>query len=229
MKTEILETEQKHVIETEISPLLSKASSLVVKSHDDRFSAVSFIKSLKEMKDRIEERFHPTRNKQAAYKAYEVALETEKSFYSPIDEAVKISNAAVKTFDTNEAIRVMREAREAEAKRQESERKEREKLEEQARKAEEKGKVEKAEVLREQAQSVTVAPSFTPTPVSTKKLIWKCKVTNLFFLCKAIASGQVPFSVVEVRASALNDFAKNHDGKTKIEGLEFYQESNGRI
>lgn len=228
MTTLQLEPEQKQFHETEISPALERARGLVVKNADQRFVAAAFIKSLKELKDKIEERFHPTKNKQQAYKTYEDLLETEKAFYGPIDEAVKISTATVKTFDTNEAQRVQREAQEAEAKRLDEERKQREKLDAKAVKAEEKGQTEKAETLREQAANVSVAPSFAP-PVASKKLVWKVKVTNLFGLCKAIAAGQVPFSCVEVRQSALNDFAKNYDGKTKVEGLEFFQESAGRI
>lgn len=224
-----LNKEQEQVIQQEISPLLQTAKTLVIKNQDQRGDAVLFVKKLKELKEKIEERYHPTRNKQTAYRAYEEALETEKAFYTPIDEAVKISNTAVKTFDTAEALTIQRQAQEAEAKRQEAERIEREKLEAKAKKAEEKGKVEQAEVLREQAENVTVAPKFTPPPAAAKKLVWKARVTNLFALCKAIASGQVPFSVVEVRISALNDFAKNYDGKTKIDGLEFYQEANSRV
>lgn len=226
MNTLTLEPEQKETIETEINPALQKAKSLIVKTQEHRSDAVSFIKTLKTMKEKIEERFHPTSNKKKAYEVYEDLLQTEHAFYDPIDEAVKIANGAVKTFDTSEAIRVQREAQAAEAKRQEEERRQREKLEADARKAEEKGKFEKAETLREQAENVTVAPSFAPPPVATKKLIWKAKVSSLFLLCKAIASGQVPFSVIEIRLSALNDWAKGYDGKTKIDGIEFYQETS---
>jgi len=229
MTTAILEQEQKQAIESEIAPALQKARALVVKNQDQRSEAVSFVKSLKAMKEKIEERFRPTANKKKAYEVYEDLLETEHAFYDPIDEAVKVTNATVKQFDTQEAMKAQREAQEAEAKRQEAERKERERLEALAKKAEEKGKVEKAELLREQAVTVNVAPSFTPPPQPTKKLIWKAKVTNLFQLCQAIAAGQVPFSVVEIRVSALNDFAKNHDGKTKINGIEFFQEAVTRI
>ena len=229
MTTAQLEQEQKQAIETEIAPALQKARSLVVKNQDQRIEAATFIKGLKSLRDAIEDKFRPTANKKKAYDIYQDLIETEHAFYDPIDEAVKIANSAVKKFDTEEAIRAQREAQEAEAKRQEAERKERERLEAQAKKAEEKGKVEKAEVLREQAQTVTVAPSFTPPPTPVKKLVWKAKVTNLFSLCKAIVSGQVPFNVVEVRVSALNDFAKGYDGKSKIDGLEFYQEASSRI
>jgi hypothetical protein len=229
MTNEILEQEQKQTIETEIVPALQKARSLVVKNHDHRFEAVGFVKSLKAMKEKIEERFHPTQNKERAYEVYKDLVETEHAFYDPIDEALKVTNGTVKTFDTQEAIKIQRQAQEDKAKRQKAEREECERLEAKAMKEAEKGNTEKAEVLLQQAETVTVAPSFTPPPQPAKKLIWKCKVTNLFALCQAIATGQVPFSVVEVRQSALNDFSKNYDGKTKINGIEFYQEAITRI
>lgn len=70
---------------------------------------------------------------------------------------------------------------------------------------------------------------FTPPPAQIKKLVWKARVTNMIKLCRQIGEGNVPFSVVDVQQSKLNDFAKAYDGQTKIEGLEFYQESTGRI
>lgn len=229
MTTLQLEPDQKQAIETEISPALEKARSLVVRNSEERGLAVFFIKGLKEMKEKIENRFHPTANKKKAHEVYEDLLETEHAFYDPIDEAVKIANGTVKTFDTNEAIRVQREAQDAEAKRQEAERKEREKLESQAQKQEGKGNVERAANLREQAENVSVAPTFAPPPASVKKLIWKATCTNVFLLCKAIVTGKVPYTVLEVNVAQLNAFAKTYDGKTKIEGLEFKQESAGRI
>ena len=220
--------ETEKVIETEASQFLVKANSFLIKTDEQRGEAVSFVKFLKERKTRIEEDYHFTKNKQDAYKTYEGALDTEKKIYGPFDEAIKVTNTTVKQFDTQEAIKVQMAAQEAEAKRQEQERLEREKILEKARKAEEKGKVEKAEVLREQAETVSVQPTFVPTQ-AVKKLVWKAKVNNLFLVCQAIAKGQIPFSVVEIRVSALNDFAKGYDGKTKIDGIEFYQESNSRI
>lgn len=226
--TPTMTAEQEHEIQSEVIPALQRARSLVVKDQEDRTLAKSFVEGLKNMKEKIEERFSPTANKKKAYAVYESLLAAEHAFYDPIDEAISVTNKTVKQFDTQEAIKIQRAAQEAEAKRQEAERVEREKLLEKARKAEEKGKAEKAEVLREQAETVTVAPTFVPTQ-AVKKLVWKAKVNNLFMVCQAIAKGQIPFSVVEIRVSALNDFAKGYDGKTKIDGIEFYQEVSSRI
>lgn len=224
-----LQLEQKEVIETEITPMLDRARRLSVRTKDDRNFAAGTISFFKEMRERIEETFHPTRNKQTAYKAYSDALETEKAFYGPIEEAEKLTKAAIKTFDTQEAIKAQQEAERLEAERRDKEEKERAKLEARAEKELEKGNEAKAATLLEQAEYVQVAPSFSPPPAATKKLVTKARVLNTFQLCKLIADGVIPFNVVEVKQSALNDWAKTQDVKQKFAGIELYQESAGRV
>lgn len=280
----ILEQEQKQAIETEVSPALEKAKSLVVRNHEERSLAAAFIEGLKDMKEKIEERFHPTANKKKSYAVYEDLLETEKAFYVPIDLAIELSRKTVRKFDTDETIRIQREQREAQEKKDQQEREERAKREAEAKaeqEAEERRQLEEFERLEKEKkdklalqQAATEAGNskvagiaakeiakidnqilqveqdgekkieeiqrkaedipaeklkFTPPPLPTKKLIWKARVTNMAKLCRSIGEAEVPFCVVEIRQSALNDFAKNYDGKTKIEGLEFYQEATGRI
>lgn len=222
-----LAQEQKQTIEAEIRPLVSR--DLTVKTNDDRVLLVADIKRAEDLKKRIEEKFHPTANKVAAYEAYQNALDTEKAFYEPIEAFVKSAKLSVKTFDTNEALRVQREQEAAEARRREQERIEQEKLLERAVKADESGKTEIAEALLNRAETVQAPLTFTAAPQSVKKLVWKARVLNMQKLARAVADGLVPFSVLEVRQSALNDYAKGHDGKSKVDGLEFYQESAGRI
>lgn len=231
MQTETVETmeSEKQIIETEITPMLERARSIHIMTREQRGFAENMVKSLKEMRARIEETFHPTRNKQAAYKAYDAALETEKSFYGPIDEAEKLTKAAIKKFDTAIALKAQQEAERQEAERRDREAKERAKLEAKAEKELAKGNEAKAETLLEQAENVKLAPSFTPPPEAVKKLVTKARVLNMFKLCKLICEGLVPYSVIEVKQSALNDWAKSQDPKSKMDGIEFTQEVNGRI
>lgn len=279
-----LETEQKQVLETEISPILETAKSMVVKNQEQRSFAASFIAQLKDLKENIETRFHPTANKKKAYEVYESLLATERAFYNPIAEAEAIAKKSVRDFDTSETLRIQREQREAQEKEEQKEREEKAKREAEAKaeqEAEEKRQLEEFERLEEEKrkkialqqsatesgnakvagiaakevakieseiqkvseegekkldeikQKAEEAPAlkmaFKPAPMPVKKLVWKARITNMMKVCRAIGSGDVPFNVVEVRQSALNDFAKDYDGKTKIEGLEFYQESTGRI
>ena len=42
--------------------------------------------------------------------------------------------------------------------------------------------------------------------------------------CKSIGEGLIPFNAVEFKQSALNELGKNYDGKSKIAGIEFYED-----
>jgi len=228
MQTMTLTNDQRKLMDSEVSPMVQKAKSVVVTNTAQKSLAIELVKSMKDLRTRIEIKFHITRNKQGAYKTYQDALDTEKSFYDELDTCVKHISQTVKVYERDVSLKAQREVAEAEAKRQETERKEREKLEAKAQKAEEKGKIEKAAVLREEAETVTAAPVFTP-PTEARKLIWKCVVNNPLLACQSIGKGLVPTSVVDFKLSALNQFAKGYDGKTEIPGIRYYQDVNSRI
>lgn len=227
--TTLLEKDQQEAIETEVSPMIDRARALVVKNDDQRALAVSFGKGLKELKAKIEERFHPTANREKALKLWQESKDTENAFYAPIDNAIDAVKKTITTYDREEAIKQQRLAEEAEAKRQEEERKEREKLLKKAETAEKNGHTEKAETLLEQAENVTAKPVFIPTK-DVKKLVWKARIKNQFLACKSIGEGLIPFTAVEFRQAALNDLGKAYEAnKQPIPGIEFYQDVNGRI
>lgn len=222
-----LQEDQKKTLNSEVVPMLANAKGLEIKIDEHKRIAIEFRKGIKELKEKIEVTFHPTKNKQDAYRAYENALDTEKAFYNPLNEADDCVRLKIKGYERDIALEAQRKAQEIEAKRLEAERIEREKLLAKAQKAEEKGKIEKAESLREQAESPQLSQVIEVSPpVATKKLVWRANVTNMTALCKSIADGKVPFSVLQIRESALKDFAKLYDGKSKIDGLSFYQDVN---
>lgn len=222
-----LAPEQQNTIEKEILPLQQRLAALAVTTAEERSTLVADIRAAEDLAKRIEERFRPTANKEAAHKAYKGALETEKAFYGPITDFVTRAKAEIRKFDTAETIRINKENEIRDAKRRDAERERSEALIEKAADAEKEGKTELAEALLDQAQTPP-APKFTP-PQATKKLIWKARVVNLSKLCQSIVNGLAPFTVVEVRQAGLNDFAKSYDGKTSVPGLEFYQEAATRI
>lgn len=150
-----LEIEQKQVLETEVTPLVNQARSLIVKNYEQRSEAVSFAERIKAFKKSIEDRFAPTGNKKKAYELYEATLATEKAFYVPLDQALEITKNTVNVFDRDEALRVQREAEVARVKRQEEERKERERLEDIA--LEEKLKAAEALRLENEARERAAA------------------------------------------------------------------------
>ena len=229
MSPATMELEQKQVLETEIAPIIQKAKALVVKSPEQRIAAVKFADGIDDVKEKIEERFHPTINREKALQIWKDLKDTENAFYEPLDEAKKIIKDTVKAYDREVALKQQKEAELAEAKRLEEERKERERLQKLADAAAAKGKTEKAEALALQAESVTIAPTFNPAPQASKKLIWKARVTNMMWACKSIGDGLIPFNAVEFKQSALNELGKAYDGQSKIAGIEFYQDVNARI
>lgn len=100
------------------------------------------------------------------------------------------------------------------------------KIEEVKREGEEK----MAQIERKAEEPLPEKVKFTPPPQPAKKLIWKARCTNVFKLCQSIAAGLVPYTLIDgVSQMELNKVAKNYDGVSKIDGLEFTQETNGRI
>ena len=100
----IISEEPKEVLETQVPALKRQASELVVMDPGGRSVAESFVKRLRELKTAIEEKFHPTKNKQDARKVYEQLMDAEKAFYVPIDEAIETVRATVKEYDRKAAI-----------------------------------------------------------------------------------------------------------------------------
>ena len=291
--------EQKQVLEQEVPALKEKALALKVIDTLTRQNAEVFVKTLRSFKDKIEERFHPTKNKKDAYKLYEQTLDTEKAFYVPIDEAIKIASETVKEYDRKQAIAAREAAEKIERERQERERVERERMERESREAVEKAKLEEqkakearereaaakiekeeaekklaeasaagdatakkvaeievkakdreikinaeaaetaeiateghleqAQVAQEQSESVSLEPKPTPVAKEVKKLVWKARVISVKIACRSIGEGLLPFTMVDIKPGELNKIAKDYDGKTRIPGIEFYEDVSGRI
>jgi hypothetical protein len=133
----ILQPEEKQTIETEITPLALRANNLIVKNREERGALASDIKAAADLKEKIEEKFHPTSNKVKARETYEAALDTEKQFYEPINRFITAGKGAIKHFDTQEAIKIQREEREAREREEQKEREAQAQREAEARAAQE--------------------------------------------------------------------------------------------
>lgn len=115
----------------------------------------------------------------------------------------------------------------AEAEAAEKQRKEREKLEAQADKARAKGQIEKAEAL--EVQSVTQVSVVAPAPqrvsgVSVRKS-WVAEVTDPIAVCKLIAEGLIPPTVLDFKQSELNKIASTWQNSKEFAGLKISQQS----
>ena len=153
-----MEPEQKQTINLEITPLAKRVGNLTVRNQSDRAVLVIDVKAAEELKKRIEEKFHPSANKVAAREVYEASLDTEKQFYLPIDTFIMAGKKEIKTFDTNETIRIQREQREAQEKQEQAEREAKAKREAEAKalqEAEEKRILEEAQKLEPEAEKIS--------------------------------------------------------------------------
>lgn len=168
--------------------------------------------------------------------------ERRKLITKPLDDAKKsvmdLFRPAADAFKTLETIlkpkivafqrKQEEEQRRLQAEAEEKARKERERLEKRAQQAADKGQLEKAAALEEQAATtVAAAPAVIDQKVSgiaTRKQ-WKGKVTSVQELCRAIADGHVPASVVEFKQSELDRFAATWQSSKQFPGLMIYQDS----
>lgn len=221
--------DQKELLEKEIKPMLLFAENLEIETAEDRKAAEEWLKESERKKKVYAPIFAEPREK--AYRAYEAMKNLENTFMKPFETVKDIIKKKLNAWDM-EVIRQRRieEAR-IEAERREAERKERERLEKQAAKAEQKGQVDKAELLKEQAQNITVMPEIVPPSLteSVKKTTWKARVVDPKEACRAVLNGEIPADAVSFAQSSLNALAMLHKNTKKIPGIEIYEEVNSRI
>ncbi len=226
--TSVTKIEEKETLEKEGGPLVVFANELVIKTHEDNIEAQNTVAKIKAIKKRILGIFQPI--KDAQHKAWRVTCDTINALSDPLDSAEKTLKKKVTTYTVVEEQKREKAAELLEAKRKDDERKRQEELEERAKKAEDKGKVEKAETLREQKEVEAPPPPayLPPAPEQAKgtsfRSVWKADVTSVKDLCKAVADGTASVNLVLPNTPALNAFAKATKGGVKIPGVRFYED-----
>ncbi len=197
-----------------ISSWVCWAQELVIESEAGRVAAYERLKKLRELKKLVAEHYWPI--KEATNRAHKQACADERRTQAPLNQAEQIVLGKISAFEkAQEAERLRLQAAEEERAR-----KEQEKLLARAEKAEAAGKLEKAEVLREEAAMV-VAPSVEPANATkiegvSKRTTWKARVVN---------EDLVPREYLVVNQAALDAVARSTKGKARIPGVEFYSES----
>jgi len=147
--------------------------------------------------------------------------------YKPVLDVLGQAETIVKRAIGSYQQEQERIAREEAARAEEAARKERERLEKQAEKLEAKGKTEQAQDKLEQAASVVaVIPQATPAKVvgiSSSK-VWKAEVTDTVAVCKLIAEGVLPPTLVDFKAIELNRVATTWQNTREFAGLRIYSD-----
>ena len=222
------------------------ARSLAITSNDTYQEAAGYKKTLRELRQKIEEEFKPM--KDAAFKAHKAITSKEAEYLLPLTTAEALITSALKRWqDEQEGLRLAEQRRLMEEHR----------LQELAARLE---RIKQAEVLRAQEQErmlaeavaaeamgipvvVEEAPpveafiepvAYTPPPVampSYEKVkglaitrTWSAKVTNLRLLAKAVADGTVPESYILPNTVALNGRARSDKSEMRIPGVEAQQQ-----
>src|SRR3990167_8962504 len=223
-----LTLEQQEMFEREVTPIVQRAHDLVITTPPQSFNAQELVKEIKRKRSMLNEKLDPA--VKAAYAAHQAAKKVYNWFVSPFDDAETIIKRKIVTYESEQERKRQEEARLAEAKRQEAERLRREELERQARAAEEKGRLEKAEALREKAETVVAPPVFTPPPPpkaagTVFKKTWRGEVVDIVLLCKAIGEGKASSNMVLVNQTAINGHAKANKDGWPIPGVIFREET----
>lgn len=157
------------------------------------------------------------------------ALKEVNAFFKPAQEWLTQAERTLKGKLLEFQAEQDRIARELQVRADEQARKEREKLEAQASKAESKGKGERAEELREQAQSklAPIVSSAAPkiSGISTRET-WKAEVTDKMAFVKHIIEARPDLiALVLIDQSALNAQARSLKDALNLPGVKAVKET----
>jgi len=160
-----------------------------------------------------------------AWDAYQAVLKKFKEGDEPAEKAERFVKAEIARWDAEqERIRqeLQRKAQE------EAERQERERLMAEAVFAEEAGATdEEIEAIASTpvvAVAEPIAPTYERVSAISRRDNWKCRVTDIKALCKAIGAGKVPATYVVPNETVLNARAKADKETLNIPGCVAYNE-----
>jgi hypothetical protein len=156
----------------------------------------------------------------------------------PVEDRRKALTQKISAYLTEEDRKRREEQRRLDEKRREEEQKERDRLAKLAAKAEEKGKIEKAEALREKAEDVYIPPAVVVPEVerttrmdegtvSTVKDI-EIEIADVKAVLRAVVDGKLPVSIVSVNEAKLKKAIKDFDLKA-LDGVVIREVVKGQF
>lgn len=216
MTTALMERTQD---EKQAISLTEQVNALVIVTNEDRLSAETLLESLSEAEKRVFSYLDPPRAK--AYEDYQYHKTRLDEAINPIKQAKKDAKQKCITWD-NEQERKRREEQarlEAEARK----RAEDEALA-LAAQAEQEGDTETAQAILEQpvqaAPVVVQRTSPAPSRLSAGRKVWSAEVVSLMALCKAVAEGKQPITLIMANQPALNKMATALKESMNIPGVK---------
>jgi hypothetical protein len=206
----------------------SWATALVIHTGIDYQKAIDTLKGIKSVRAQIVERFSDA--KQKAYEAHRAISTLEKSFTDRCDSAERIAKGVLVAFQRAEDCKAEAERREKQRIEDERVRKENERLAKEAAKAEKKGNIEKAQELRETAESniSPVVPVQSQVPevagASTRKT-WKAEITDMCLFMEFVHEHGRD-DLVLPNLKTLDAYAKAMRERAEMPGVTFQEESS---
>ncbi len=204
------------------------ANALVIQTPADYERAINALKDIKTIRAKIAESFADS--KQKADEAWKSIVAHEKSFTDRCDNAERTAKGVLVSYQRAEEAKAEEKRRHEQAIEDERVRKENERLAKEAAKAEKKGQVEKAQELRETAETnvaTVIAPQSNVPEIkgaSTRKT-WKAEVVDLeFFLRSACAAGRTDLLLPNLKT--IDAYAKGMRERASMQGIRFYEESS---
>ncbi len=212
-------------LEREIAPVVQQAGGMLVRTAQERATAMDFTRAVKLGQRKVMDFFGPM--KESAHKTWKTVCNQEGLLLEPLKAAEETLKRKCLLFDQDQEHERKIEQIRLQALADEAARKERERLEKEAAKLK---TPELREARLEQAAAVTapvitVAAPEKPKGESTRK-VWKARLVNKQALLEYAASpNELASSFLSFDQSAANRFAASTKGAVSMCGIEFYEES----
>lgn len=203
---DIIPQEVKQELQTQGDGLNAKITGLIIADEKGNTEATLLLKSVKEMRIKIEDTFKPAVS--SAKKAYDEARALRDTFLKPVENSEALLRQKIGAFVQAENKRLADIAA-AEAKEREKE----------IRRAERKAERTGAPVVLPPTPAPIVTKVSTPAGVS-HTVRWSAEVTDIKALCKAVADGKAMPELVLANMPALNKLAQMAKGNLSIPGVK---------
>ena len=205
-------------IRNEYSPVVLQARGLEVSSKWGHEEAQLCLRGLRGAKARVKERLDPIISD--AHKAHRGLTKLRGDLLKPLDEADRIVNGKIDTYEEEQARLAdeIRRAAEAEARKLEEERRLMEAIE-----AEKDGDQAEAEaILEEPIETPTIQVQTETAKVDgvSQRTSWSAEVTDKAALIRYVASNPEWINLLEPSMPALNGLARSHREALNIPGVK---------
>jgi hypothetical protein len=199
-------------LKTETLTILDQAKALAVTTQPEAMAAADFLKGIKALKNKIEEKLGPV--VKASYDAWKKAVAYRKEHDDPLDRAEAEVKGKLNEYLAEEAKRRLKAQEEAQ---KEAQKEAEAKAEEDALLLEATGDAEAAEAVRSEpvvAPPVVVSPVEKPAGIATQS-VWKWVVRD---------EGAVPREYLVLDEKKIGGVVRAMKSATNIPGIQVYEE-----